>query len=164
MRRLSIIIVILLLTPVLRADETQRAALKNLRGIIPRVEIENDDITSVVNQSEIQKTVEQRLRAAALYVGSSTQIRQKPTPPILLFAVNGTTYKNALAFSVSIDLIDEAYVERPNATISASTWQASFFGLCPTDDLQLLHEVIGKGIDEFIADWRAANPQRKGKP
>jgi len=79
-------LLICLIAVAISADDIHRPALRNLRGVVFRaaVERENPNLARIVSQSEMQTTGETQLRKAGLYVGTLSQIRKRPAPPILL--------------------------------------------------------------------------------
>lgn len=126
-------------------DDTRQAALRGLRGCLVVAMSMNDRITS----AQVRSAAQDRLRAAKIRVVEKVaDVRELPGKPTLTVIVSDY---------VSLRLVQDVALKRdPSIALAAETWSST----CILGKGRTLVDVLNDCIDQFVQDYRSANPRR----
>ncbi|OGP62623.1 MAG: hypothetical protein A2V65_12005 [Deltaproteobacteria bacterium RBG_13_49_15] len=154
---ITVIVVLLMVMPgmVWGADKALRG-IKGLLVVVEKInpEIEKDGLT----ENQIQTDVELKLRMAGLNVLTSEERKKAPGRPFFYLRAHILKLSSKVyIFHINLILFQDAYLERNDEPIVASTWSSS--GLGETDDLDIIRSKVKDHVDEFLNIWLSVNPK-----
>ena len=145
-----------------RQLDGNQIALRGLRGVVPVVVIEDGSpLPRMIPEATLKTEVELRLRREGLNIGSTSQFKEVPKPPMLMISLVGLESNDSILFAVTIQLYEVATVQRTGSQQGVCTWDDSQMGIIRGDSTQPLREALRNVLDRFINDWLAANPRNK---
>jgi hypothetical protein len=146
-------------------SEINRATIKGLRGVRVLVEdlapeIEREGLV----KDRIQKSLEERLRAAGIRVLTQEEAVKAPGEPYLYVNVNITFAKGEeeiCSYSIDVALIQNVTLVRfPKQTSYAVTWSTGGVGLIGKKSLGELNGSVEEIVDVFIKAFFSVNPKK----
>ena len=146
-------------------SEINRATLKGLRGV--RVLVE--DLAPEVEQeglvkAQLQKSLEERLRAAGIRVLTQEEAVKAPGEPYLYVNVNISFAKGEeeiCSYSIDVALIQNVTLVRiPKQAGYAVTWSTGGVGLIGKKSLSELKGTIEEIVDIFVKAFFSVNPKK----
>jgi len=158
-----IVLAILSLTSILRADERDRESLRDLQDV--RVAVEDLSLATPVkgfSADELRKAVEGKLEQAGIAVANQGEF--PVGDPFLLNHI--TTTKNSgglVGYDVQVDFVQLVFLRRnPSVTFNrAQTWKAvNHLGIVPAAQLaEQMRRELSDQMDQFVAAYKAVNPK-----
>jgi hypothetical protein len=146
-------------------SEINRATLKGLRGVRVLVEdlapeVEREGLV----KDPLQKSVEERLRAAGIRVLTQEEAVKAPGEPYLYVNVNISFAKGEeeiCSYSIDVALIQNVTLVRiPKQTGYAVTWSTGGVGLIGKKSLSELKGTIEEIVDIFVKAFFSVNPKK----
>jgi hypothetical protein len=146
-------------------SEINRATLKGLRGV--RVLVE--DLAPEVEREgllkdQLQKSVEERLRAAGIRVLTQEEAVKAPGEPYLYVNINVNFAKGEdeiCSYSIDVALIQNVTLVRtPKQTCYAATWSTGGVGLVGKKTLSELKGSVEEIVDIFGKAFFSVNPKK----
>ena len=150
-----------LAAPCYATGDFQRETLRALPGTWVVVEHVGPELTQTgVTQSDLQHDTEEKVRAAGIPLLSQEECWQTPGMPwlyitVALLKVTDTTY----AATIAADLYQQVQLlRRPPMKTFGVTWDAGVhLGAVSREQLASLRQKVGTLVDQFVADYQAAN-------
>ncbi len=135
--------------------------LKGISEVYVLVESFNENAERArFNEQTFQTDVELKLRLAGIKVQTRKELFATPGSPYLYLIVNPLHEQRGenAAFSISLELVEEAWLVRNPAMLvsSATTWSGGSVGY---GDLQYARDSVKDVVDQFINAWLSVNPQ-----
>ena len=145
------------------AGQNHQESLRGLAGVFLRVErIDADAQVYGLNEMNIYADAEQRLTKAGIKLLTAAQAGQTPGSPVLYLRVNAKLSWDAPVFAVNVTaalLQDVVTARDPNLKLrEAKTWDAGYTRTYPQESVRQAATVVGDLVNEFIKDYKAANP------
>jgi hypothetical protein len=151
-----------------------KESLKGIKSIGVLVSTQGDD---VINKSDIQTDVELKLRMAGIKVVDLNAASAEKSAPDALFYISislqrleqlGKFFKSVpYNFLLSFSLRQSVTVTRnPDSSCMSPTWMYNFYGTGVKDVVAnaIKDTIRGDIFDQFLKDYRAANPNQAGNP
>jgi len=111
-----------------------------------------------LSNTQIEKDVEIRLRAAGIDVFTREQWLKTIGRPLLYINVNTHDDKFRVAYDIRIDLKQIVSMEaNPDVKTLAPTWAINMTGMANIDNLGVIRTNVGTLVDRFIKAFWAAN-------
>jgi hypothetical protein len=137
------------------------SSLSGLKGVGLVIEdidpaIEREGFTAL----QIQKDMEEKLRAAGIKILSEAELTKSPGMPYLY--VNIFTFKDEdiYAYHITLELKQMvSLVRKPSVKQSVATWKISGGGTVGAQKLPTIRTTVGEYINAFIKAYFAANPK-----
>jgi hypothetical protein len=150
----------------LRAEDTQIASLKGLKGINVEVTVDGDADLKRVEQ-QIKTDVELRMRRNGIVILTESQRVRSPGGPWLAVRVSAMRLtsgrgerETGFAYFIEVSVRQSALLDMNLAKIEVSTWFWGYIGSGPVQDKEtLVRTHIGDGIDVFCNDYLSVNPK-----
>ncbi len=147
--------------------DLRHETLRGLAGVWVVVEKLHPDIDQGgVTRSQLQADAEARLRQAGLRVLTQDECWETPGMPWLyitagILKATDTTY----AVTIEASLHQEVILARaPHVKTFGVTWDTGVnIGVVGVGQMGTVREHVGALVDRFIADYRAANSQARGR-
>jgi len=140
----------------------ERQLLAGLRGVAVVVEqIDEKAKMYGLTRETLQADTELKLRQNEIKVYSKEEQLLQPALPKLYINVNVVVREEIEFAAASVNVAFKQIVSlqrEPAMTYMATTWEASDILTCEKDDLKDVRETIKTLVDQFINDFRAANP------
>ncbi len=145
------------------AAPNHQESLRGLAGVALRVErIDPDAQIYGLNEMNIYADAEQRLSKAGIKLLTAAQLPQTPGAPVLYIRVTAKLSWDAPVFAVNVTaaLLQDAVAARDsNVKLrEAKTWDAGYTRTYPQENIRQAAAVVRDLVDEFIRDWKVANP------
>lgn len=145
------------------AGSNHQESLRGLAGVSLRVErIDPDAQVYGLNERNIYADLEQRLTKAGIKLLTAAQLAQTPGAPVLYVRINARLSWDAPVFAVNTTaalLQDVVAARDANLKLrEAKTWDAGYTRTYPQEGIRQAAKVASDLVDEFIRDWKAANP------
>ena len=146
-------------------SELNRSTLQGLKGVRVLVEdfapeVEREGLV----KNQIQKDVEDKLRAGGMKVLTQEEALKIPGEPYLYVNLNVNFSKDeeeVCSYSIDIALIQNVnLVRNPKQTTYAITWSTGGVGLIGKKSLGQLKESVEDVIDIFIKAFFSVNPKK----
>ncbi|HSB04593.1 MAG TPA: hypothetical protein VLK23_05310 [Thermodesulfobacteriota bacterium] len=146
-------------------SEMNRSTLQGLKGVRVLVEdfapeIEREGLA----KNQIQKDVEDKLRAGGMRVLTQEEALKIPGEPYLYVNLNVNFSKDGeevCSYSIDIALIQNVnLVRNPKQTTYAVTWSTGGVGLIKKKSLGQLKESIEDVVDIFVRAFFSVNPKK----
>ena len=146
-------------------SEMNRSTLQGLKGVRVLVEdfapeVEREGLV----KNQIQKDVEDKLRAGGMKVLTQEEALKIPGEPYLYVNLNVNFSKDeeeVCSYSIDIALIQNVnLVRNPKQTTYAITWSTGGVGLIGKKSLGQLKESVEDVIDIFIKAFFSVNPKK----
>jgi hypothetical protein len=146
-------------------SEMNRSTLQGLKGVRVLVEdfapeVEREGLV----KNQIQKDVENKLRAGGMKVLTQEEAVKTPGEPYLYVNLNVNFPKNeeeVCSYSIDIALIQNVNLARnPKQTTYAITWSTGGVGLIRKKSLSQLKESVEDVVDIFIKAFFSVNPKK----
>jgi hypothetical protein len=141
------------------ADENQRKSLQGLQTIQVKVII---DQTIELSRVVLQTDAELRLRQNRIRVADDVeQVSGRPMLTIVFdYFKSPARDIDALAETISCQLVQDVVLYRNKAGARATTWQSLAFGLTNSGALEdTARKNLAKVVDQFANDFLAVNPR-----
>lgn len=143
------------------ADQEEIDTLDGLSGVFVTVDNLNPAAEAYgLASRKVQGDVALRLQQNGIHVFTVEQMRHTPGLPILKVSTN--VHKSEAGYYVySIDLYLQQTVKlsrRPSVETYAVTWKTGTLGVVSGDRLSSLKDIVQDNVDEFIRDYKSANP------
>jgi hypothetical protein len=145
------------------ADQDEIHSLEGLSGVYVTVDNINPAAEMLgLDRAKIHGDVELRLKQKGIPVLSIQQMRDTPGLPILKVLLNvHKTQSGLYVYSIDLHLRQNAQLtRRPSIETFAITWKTGTLGIASEDQLTKVRDLVLDYVDEFIADYTKANPQR----
>lgn len=117
-----------------------------------------------LTQEQIQSDVEGKLKLEGIRAVSEEESLKVAGSPVLYVNISAPKRKRTEAFVYHIDvgiLQKVSLVREPKIRTMSITWNKGRLGYCPAKSLvESVRETVGYLMDEFAADYRAANPKQ----
>lgn len=158
------------------AGENEKESLRGLTGVAVRVErLSQNAKQDGLDERAIQTDVEQKLKQAGIAVLTASQAAQAPGSPTLYINVNakllfyptgvtfdpgGRPYNNPpYVVDTKVALLQNVVAARdPNLKLTeAKTWDVGYLRSLDPGSLKQARNIVGDLVDQFVADWKAAN-------
>jgi len=145
------------------AGQNHQESLRGLAGVSLRVErIDSEAQVYGLNERNIYSDAEQRLGKAGIKILTAGQLSQTPGSPVLYIRVNAKLSWDAPVFAVNVTaalLQDVVAARDSNVKLrEAKTWDAGYTRTYPQESIRQAATVVSDLVDEFIRDFKAANP------
>ena len=146
-------------------SEMNRSTLQGLKGVRVLVEdfapeVEREGLV----KNQIQKDVEDKLRAGGMKVLTQEEAVKTPGEPYLYVNLNINFSKEeeeVCSYSIDIALIQNVnLVRNPKQTTYAITWSTGGVGLIGKKSLSQLKESVEDIVDIFIKAFFSVNPKK----
>ena len=146
-------------------SEMNRSSLQGLKGIRVLVEdfapeVEREGLV----KNQIQKDVEDKLRAGGMKILNQEEAVKTPGEPYLYVNLNVNFSKDeeeVCSYSIDIALIQNVnLVRNPKQTTYAITWSTGGVGLIGKKSLGQLKESVEDVVDIFIKAFLSVNPKK----
>ena len=146
-------------------SEMNRSSLQGLKGIRVLVEdfapeVEREGLV----KNQIQKDVEDKLRAGGMKILTQEEAVKTPGEPYLYVNLNVNFSKDeeeVCSYSIDIALIQNVnLVRNPKQTTYAITWSTGGVGLIGKKSLSQLKESVEDIVDIFIKAFLSVNPKK----
>jgi hypothetical protein len=146
-------------------SEMNRATLQGLRGVRVLVEdlapeVEREGLV----KDQLQKSVDERLRAAGIRVLTQEEAVKALGEPYLYVNVNISFAKGGeeiCSYSIDVALIQNVTLVRiPKQTSYAVTWSTGGVGLIAKKSLSELKESVEEFADIFVKAFFSVNPKK----
>jgi len=146
-------------------SEMNRSSLQGLKGIRVLVEdfapeVEREGLV----KNQIQKDVEDKLRAGGMKILTQEEAVKTPGEPYLYVNLNVNFSKDeeeVCSYSIDIALIQNVnLVRNPKQTTYAITWSTGGVGLIGKKSLGQLKESVEDVVDIFIKAFFSVNPKQ----
>ena len=116
-----------------------------------------------LTQEQIQREVERKLKQAGIRAVSEEEGLKLAGNPVLYVNISAPKRRREAAFVYHIDigiLQKVSLVREPEIRTLATTWNKGRLGYCPAKSLvESVGETVGYLMNEFLADYGAANPK-----
>lgn len=145
------------------ADQEQIKTLHGLKGVFVTVDNLNPAAEAMgLSSKKVTGDVTLRLRQKDVPVLSIRQMREDPGLPILKVLINvHKAADNLFVYAIDINLQQTVKLaHQPSIQAYATTWKTGTLGIVTNDKLGDLRDLILQFIDDFVSDYRQANPQR----
>jgi len=170
LRILGVITIVLASTPSLAEQSTEaseRESLKGVTGVEVRVDPLDVEVEQLGLQTDtLQKEIKQRLQKAGVNVLTERERLKSPTAATLVIRVD-TLHDRIGRYFYTIDVFVTQRVRlegQASGELSAVTWMKfGSIGTVADDNLKHIETKILQKSDQFIKDYLAVNPDRKGK-
>ena len=157
---------LMLMIPAAIANAADRQEIHTLAGLTGvYVTVDNINPAAAIlglDRTKIRGAVLLRLKQNGIPILSVKQMRQSPGLPILKVLIN--VHKTEAGFFVySIDLhLQQGVQLTRNTSIEsfAVTWKTGTLGVASKDQMAQLPDLVLEYVDEFVSDYKTANPQR----
>ena len=164
--RVSLLVVAMLLvmSPCANAEsaKNQRATLKGIESLyVVIINLDPDAAKVGLTPTMVRKDIELKLKAAGITVPLELIGNDEPYLNVVI-NLHYDTSNDFVYYSVSVSLIQPVVLLRDaNLSCSARTWFISSTGGAPKkESVRLMNDEINKRVDQFINDYRAANPKK----
>ena len=167
--RLAVLTILTMaLTPVCQAHEGENAVLTGLKYVVVSLADLNPAIErDGLRKADLQKDVEQTLKAAGIDV-LSVEDGEKKAAPLLYVETNvvatrfqcGTDQEDTVVFSalILVALKEPVTVLRTSTGEAVSTWSKHVIGA--TGEVVQIRNRVQNMLDEFVRAWRYSNTRR----
>jgi hypothetical protein len=164
--RLFLVLVVLFLSASVTAHAYEVEVLHGLKGICVAIAPVSPDLEELgLSTSQLQKDIESHLRQAGLKVLRPKNLYKEKGCYGILIRVNGHIFKvgreRVVAYDVHLSIMELVKLRRPTLVpiIPAQTWcyESEIVLTKPSQKAQIDKTVI-ELVDEFIRDYRYANP------
>ena len=148
----------------LGAPENERESLRGLTGVSVRIERLSDSARrGGLDEQAIRTDVEQKLRQAGIQVLTAGQITAEPGSPVLYIHINARAPWGSTNYAVNtiVALLQGAVASRNDSLRlrEVKTWDVGYLTTVSRANLPQVRKTVSDLVDEFIGDWRAANPK-----
>jgi hypothetical protein len=137
------------------------SSLAGLNGVGVVIEdidpaIEREGFTA----GQIQKDVEEKLRAAGIKILSEAELTKSPGMPYLYVNIFTFRDEDIYAYHITLELKQMvSLVRKPAVKQSVATWKISGGGTVGALKLATIRTAVGEYINAFIKAYFAANPK-----
>ena len=136
-------------------------SLRGISGVYLNVLPTNKDAAAAgLSEAHIRRIVKDRLRKAKI------PIHKRPSPKDgranLIVKIDTLKHPQGVyLFTVEVSLIQEVHLARLKSAdlFPSETWSKQALGLTTPNQMDLIHHPVLEKVDEFIADYRKANPR-----
>jgi hypothetical protein len=149
---------------ILRPQDT----LKGLREVCVQVEeVEHSFEKLGVTRRKVKSDVKRQLEEAGIRVADAVDCLQSPFLPYLRIVLMGLPVEPSLfAAFLSVELREPVTLTRKSAergVAFASVWEKNMLLVLSPDKVPTLRAKAGELLDNFLDDYRKANPSRRGQ-
>ncbi|OGP56919.1 MAG: hypothetical protein A2V67_00100 [Deltaproteobacteria bacterium RBG_13_61_14] len=149
---------------ILRPQDT----LKGLREVCVQVEeVEHSFEKLGVTRRKIKSEVKRQLEEAGIRVADAVDCLQPPFLPYVRIVLMGLPVEPSLfAAFLSLDLREPVTLTRKSAergVAFASVWEKNMLLVLSPDKVPTLRTKVGELLDNFLDDYRKANPSQRRK-
>lgn len=144
--------------------DVSRGTLKGLRGVCVLVENIQPNIQKYAQKyglsaPQIQKEIEQRLRAAGIRVVSGNDWLNMPGRPALYVNINThETEKYWYAYDIKLELRQIVFLEaNPKVRTLTGTWYINMTGMANIGNLHVIKNDTMVLVERFVGAYRAVN-------
>ncbi len=117
-----------------------------------------------LTEEQLQTDVELKLRLAGIKVNTKEEFLASEDMAHVYVRCGTSSNKDipSIPYTVSVSLGQTVQLRRsPNVSVSGTTWETGFVGLCPKGKFQeITRQVVKNQMDEFINDYLTANPKK----
>lgn len=154
---------VLLLPGVSCALTGQEKALVGLKGIYISTSVESPNTKEIellrLTKDQIQKDVELRLRKSRINILTDKEWLTTLGAPSLIVNLSAFIYlDNLCVYSVRVQLLEAVTLAR-GGPANGSVWESDYLGIVGTKNIRKVRDDVGDKVDQFINDYRAANPK-----
>jgi hypothetical protein len=144
------------------AGDNHKESLRGLTGVGVRVEaLTGPALDDGPDMKNVQGDVEQQLKKAGINVLTAAQLAQEPGSPTLYIEITAKMRLGKPPYAVRMTAVllqNVTSVRDPKLTLrETKTWDAGYVTPLEPRDLAQSRAMVGDLVNEFIADWRAAN-------
>lgn len=139
------------------ADRELLRGLDGFRLAVDRIrpDIERDGLF----RSTLQEDMELRLRMGGVKILSEEEAEKKPDAPCLYLHVDALKCSLGYVYKIRLSLMEPVKLVRNNVKIAATVLRIpDELGI--TSNLSEIRDAAGDSVDEFVKEWKAANPKK----
>jgi hypothetical protein len=147
-------------------SDLTRRTLFGIRGVHVMVEDLQPSLKDYgpkfsLSNTQIEKDVEIRLRAAGISILTREQWLKTIGRPLLYISVNSHDDKFRVAYDIRIDLKQIVSMEaNPDTKTFANTWSINMTGMATIDNLDVIKINVGTLVDRFTKAYWSVNKKQ----
>jgi hypothetical protein len=146
-------------------DETTRATLRGIEGVLVAVEDLGSDVEQAgLTRQQLQTDVELRLRHAGIRVLTQAERLGMPGAPYLYINVNVYLRSEIplVAFSIDVTLKQKAFLATDGSLATVSTWDVSQTGSTGRQRLSEIRNNVRDKVEAFINAYLSVHSRPTG--